>query len=490
MNPQMKLSDIFNNPQSTGAPSLEDIFSTTGTIEGAKPFSGLSTIKTKDTRNFFQKARDLAVGIIGGGKVAEGAGGAIGTQQALPQIAEAQFEGSNVALNLAQRINEKKEAGEDTSRLVNALNTLTGADQQTQQAVQDLIEDLPSTKQVIGSAARLATTMGTGAIARGVAGGTVAKGTLAGVQQGAKVGGTLGALQGAGVGAEQDLSAAGIASSAITGAATGAVVGGAIGGVTGRIAGRQDIVDRKLESIVAPKMTAKERTAAIVQGRLDDAGLIKKAQIVAGRREKQLAQAVKGVVKPNAAPGKNVDSLRNEIARISQGVDDYVTQNKVPFNKSQLQTQLKKGTEELDLIFASDSSAKKTYDALSNAFMKQLKKGDTKGLLETRQAFDKLPAVRKLLQTETLGENTRREMVLAIRQNANKFISDLLPKGNTYRADMLREHLMFEAMGNIADKAQGQVGRNLLSQLYREYPSLRWVVGATGGAGVFKLLSD
>jgi len=47
MNPQMKLEDIFNNPQSTGAMPLEQIFGV-GTIEGAKPFSSLPSNEKQD----------------------------------------------------------------------------------------------------------------------------------------------------------------------------------------------------------------------------------------------------------------------------------------------------------------------------------------------------------------------------------------------------------------------------------------------------------
>jgi hypothetical protein len=473
----------FDVPQITqpvapmgGRPQIDPNFRTTPTQQ--------------DTRNFFQKARDFTVGMIGGGKVAEGLGKTIAMEETLPQMQQAQFQQSNIALNLTQAIRQKQEAGEDTSRLVNALNTLTNADQQTQQAVQDLISDLPSNKEVIGSAARLATTMGSGVIARGVTGGQLATGVAKGVQQGAKVGATLGGLQGLGLGAEQDKDAAGIVGSGVVGALTGAALGGAVGGVTGKISGAKEQTQRKLEQLVSPKMSAKERAQAIAQGRLEDAGFLKKAEIVAGRREKQIANAVKDVVKPNQAPGKNISALDKEIGRIARGVDDYVTQNKVPFNKAQLKTQLKRGTDELDLIFASDSSAKRTYDALSEAFIKQLKKGDTKGLLETRQAFDKLPAVKKLLQTETLGENTRREMVLAIRRNANKFIAEQLPKGNTFRADMLKEHLMYEALGNIADKASGEIGKNILSQVVKNHPMLKWLVGASGASATYKIFSD
>jgi hypothetical protein len=47
MNPQMKLEDIFNNPMSTGAMPLEQIFGV-GSIEGAKPFSNIPQTTKQD----------------------------------------------------------------------------------------------------------------------------------------------------------------------------------------------------------------------------------------------------------------------------------------------------------------------------------------------------------------------------------------------------------------------------------------------------------
>ena len=120
-----------------------------------------------------------------------------------------------------------------------------------------------------------------------------------------------------------------------------------------------------------------------------------------------------------------------------------------------------------------------------DAFVKQVQKGDTEGLLDARQSFDQLPAIKKLLKTEGLGENARREIVLEVRGSANRYIASLLPEGNTYRADLLQEHRMLEALGNISDKSASIIGKNRLQLMTNEYPILKWIIGGLAGGAVF-----
>lgn len=140
------------------------------------------------------------------------------------------------------------------------------------------------------------------------------------------------------------------------------------------------------------------------------------------------------------------------------------------------------GNEDLKLIFASDSNAEKTYDAVVEAFMKQVAKKDTLGLFKARQSFDQVPAIRKLLETEGLGENVRREIVLAVRRSANEYVSSLLPANNPYRPLLTQESYMLEALGNIAEKNAKVIGKNNLQLITDRYPVLKWVIGGLAGA--------
>ena len=133
------------------------------------------------------------------------------------------------------------------------------------------------------------------------------------------------------------------------------------------------------------------------------------------------------------------------------------------------------------MIFASDTTAEKTYGAVVDEFMKHVGKMDTAGLLNARQALDKIPAIKKLLDSQGLGENVKKEVVLTVRRQANQYIASLLPKGNAFRETLLRESLMIEAIENLAEKSTGIIGVNKLQALTMKYPVLKGVVGTLLG---------
>ncbi len=141
--------------------------------------------------------------------------------------------------------------------------------------------------------------------------------------------------------------------------------------------------------------------------------------------------------------------------------------------------------EESKLIFASDATAEKTYDAVVDEFMKHVGKKDTAGLFAARQEFDKIPAIKKLLDSRALGENVKKSIVLDVRRAANEYIADLLPEGNMYKELLRQESSMIEALGNIADKGASTIGKNGIQMLTEKYPILKWVAsGLAGGAGI------
>lgn len=217
----------------------------------------------EEPKSFLGKARDFAVGLVGGGKVAEGAGKGI----AAGGVQEGLDESLNKNIELEQRlidtIRQKEQRGEDTTALKSALGDIRTTRANIVGNQEAFVESLPSNKQVIGSAGRLAATAGTGALFSGVSkggSGTLQAGRnleraggiskLLGVDRavgtGAKgvrtagagmlTGGIEGAAQGAGIAAEQDLDAGEIAASGVIGGIGGGAFGGALG-LGGGIAG-------------------------------------------------------------------------------------------------------------------------------------------------------------------------------------------------------------------------------------------------------------
>lgn len=443
------------------------------------------------------KARDVATNVIGGGKLAEGAGLGIAAPFVRKDLEKSSQMLSEVQNNVIERIKEKRARGEDVTRLQAVLKESVGFNQAMADAQSDFVDTLPTKREVIGSSVRLATTLGSGALGRfganaaGLSKATTIGGGIArGAGAGAISGGIGGAIHGGGVAAEQggDLAdiSKGVALGTGSGIVAGGVLGGVFGGFQGGLRGKQLRNAEQIEDIVSPYENTKSRTEAIIRGEMRDPGALKEATLAPSARTQELAQAAQGVVKKGNTVSQNVSALNSKIDSVNKGVANYVKNNKVPFNKNQLRTQLNSGKEELELVFASDATAEKTYNAVVNAFMKQVGKGDTAGLLRARKDFDKLPAVLKLLKNEALGENAKREIVLAVRGAANKYTASLLPPNNTFRADLLQQHRLIEALWNVARKGQLQIGKNQLQLLNEKYPALKWLIGSLligGGVG-------
>lgn len=450
----------------------------------------------RKSTGFLPKARDFVVNVTGGGKLAEGVGMGIVAPKLQKNLSQAEQDSSDTLLSLQKRINEKKSRGENTTRLENTLNQLRGSQNTLRNTQEAFTQALPSNKEVIGSAARLATTIATPFIASKTAGAlglgsatTFGSGALRGAGAGAITGATTGAIQGAGIAAEQDKSTEQLLYGGLLGAVGGGLIGGALGAVTGGIGGvlkgRQIRKENFVKDFVSKPPSKKVNTEAIRQGRFEDPSFFKKATIQSSKRDIQLADAVDDVVSSKATLGENIDAIRMKVSNTNTGVKNYIANNKVPFNTRQLESKLATGKSDLDLVFASDDTAEKTYDAVVNAFMKNVQKKDTAGLFEARQTFDQLPAVQKLLQNDRLGENARKEIVLAVRRAANEYVAQQLPKGNQYRGLLLQESYMLEALGNVAEKGSAVIGKNRLQLLAKEYPAINWIIGgiATGIVG-------
>lgn len=444
-----------------------------------------------------------------GQSIAGAIGGAFPSVAGGGVITEANKLNEQVRQNVLKAVQDKKAKGEDTSRLLNALKTLD-----SEVNFYDILNTSTggsldkSAKQVLGEGLGVATDiLGAGALPGGI--GQIAKaktfgqGVIQGAKAGAVGGGVFGTAQGAARAAQEDktggeIAGAGIGGGVIGGVA-GGVLGGVIGGVSGAITGRAQKLSQKESDfaldLVSPKATEKIKQEALRQGRVTEQTLLSGGKITPSRRDTQIAEAVRGVVSSKNTPIQNLESLGNTVEEINSGVKAYVSANKVPFNGNQLRTQLNAGKDELRLIFASDTNAEKTYGAVVDEFMKHVVKLDTAGLLNARQALDKIPAVKKLLDSQGLGENVKREVILTVRRQANQYIASLLPKGNAFRETLLRESLMIEAIENLAEKSTGIIGVNKLQALTMKYPVLKGVVGTLlglaglravglGGAGI------
>lgn len=446
--------------------------------------------------------------------------GAVGSQTNLGGknlLEEGEAISDRVRNNMMKAIQDKRARGEDTKKLVNALKNL---DQEVN--FYDILNANTggftdkTAGQVVGEAAGVATdvlafgTFGTAAkgmkafqagkgvptALKGVQQAKTAGGFLSGAKRAAKVGaltggvfggaqtGALAAQEGANVG---ETLGAGVRGAAL-GGITGGALGGAIGGVTGRIAGRTQRAGNKSLNyaldFVSPEATKAARIEAGKQGRVTAPGLFRSAKIMPSRRDFQLAEAVEDVISSKNSVPKNVNLIEERVSEINAGVIDFIQNNKIrPFNTRQLQARLNEGSDDLRLVFASDTTAERTYNAVVDEFMKHVGKRDAIGLLKARQTFDNVPAIKKLLDTQRVGENTRKEVVLQVRRAANEYVADLLLEGSIYQDALRKETFLLEALGNAATKNQSTIGKNKIQLLTNKYPVLKWIIGGTA-AGV------
>ena len=481
----------------------------------SNPLTGNQFEQNKPT-SFLGKARDFSASIIGGGKLAEGLGQSIVAPSIQKSFSESQETTSSLQDQILKRLKEKRKAGEDTSRLEKAYEKSKELNLFQRDLQSDFSESLVSDKEVAGSALRLGGTLAGGALLSGVSKGgvglqaskelttkvsglnklfgvgkatTFTGGALRGAGAGATAGAVEGAVHGAGLGLEENKDLKGVSKSAGVGALIGGATGGVLGGITGGITGVLNKSKLSKENftreLVQPKETAKVKAQAIKEGRLEDPTFLGKAKITPSGRELKLANSVEDVVSSKASVGQNIDAIRLKVSNTNTGIKSYIEKNKVPFNTSQLGSKLNSAKDDLNLIFASDKQAEKTFNAVVKEFMKGVDKKDTLGLFTRRQSFDQIPAIKKLLQTDRLGENARREIVLAVRKSANEYVASLLPKGNKFTPNLLNEHYMLEAIGNIAESNANIIGKNKLQILVNEYPVLKWVAGGlVGGASV------
>ena len=157
-----------------------------------------------EPEGFFAKARDFATNIIGGGALAEGLGKGLAAPKLQRGLSEVEMRMADIDLAAVKRIREKKERGEDTTRLENSRNQLIEEMKGTRDVQEDFVASLPSNAEVIGSAVRLGATLvaptiggkavKATALGRGVTG--VGSGILRGAGAGAVAGGIEGTIQG------------------------------------------------------------------------------------------------------------------------------------------------------------------------------------------------------------------------------------------------------------------------------------------------------
>lgn len=410
-----------------------------------------------------------------------------GTSKTLGQIQDAEGE---MQQKLIQAIRKNKAEGRDTARLEASLSQLTGGIAETGAGAEDLLNPNKLTaKQVVGDSLQLATTAGTlGALP--IKG---ASGVVPALKQGAKVGAGAGALTGAAQTIKNDGSIGDTLSNAAFGGLTGGIVGGALGGATGVVSkvassratkAAASKTDDVLELVRKP-LNKKEQVDAMTKGLGSREGLLKKVVIKPSKKDLEISKAAEGIVSTKVDPFENIYNLREAVDTSATELRQGLSQSKAIWNRNELKGILSKI--EKPITVKSDKTLNNQADNLKKAVLELAAKADKKhiGLLDLRQEFDSLVR-REYPNLYDQSLTPSRQYIYQLRDALNDFTEQkipngVLPNGVTFKDSLRQQHLLLDAIENIAQKAPKE-GKSAITVLLEKYPLLKESLMIAGGS--------
>lgn len=429
--------------------------------------------------------------VIGGQKLAEGLGNAIAAPKVQRDI-DANIENiSNTQTQLIQRLKSERAEGKDTTEtkklLKDTINNMNAVIE-TNQNFQDV---LPTNKEVVGSALRLAGTAAGGALVKGASAITgAAKGAsaLKGIGAGALAGATEGAIQGAGMGAEENESASGIAKSALEGSAIGGALGGVAGGLIGKkpsLISKEDKATKKAIESIMEKPNKKSVISSFEKGNVKEVGRGKKFEIAPSKRDIEVYESVKPYIEGKGNPVRDIQSLNQAIPKKAMEVENYLKANPRAFNTNQVSNKL--NSLEMPDLFKTDESLEKTYNLVRQRMIERIKANthDMEGLWKARKEFDSLVEDQfgdAVFDTE---KNTAiKRAIKDMRNSVNDYIAESIGD-DTFKKMMRDMSNVYEARYNIAEKAYDAFKTSKWARWKKENPGwFKVLIGLGSAAGL------
>lgn len=218
--------------------------------------------------------------------------------------------------------------------------------------------------------------------------------------------------------------------------------------------------------IVKPVLTKKQKTEAIKFGDLET-NIIGTTKIKASELDNRIAKSVEGIVAKEAKVEDNIAAIRASISEKGETVSAFLKEHDAIFNKKQLRSQIDQIKDEHSILFRGDESIRKAYDSVIDEYFKILDRHpkNLSGAWEARKEFDDLVRDRLPKAFDDVGNNAQKQAVRDVRQAVNGYIHERLPEGSPFKSSLEEMSLQYRAIDNIADKAAGQVGKNIVSLL-------------------------
>lgn len=451
------------------------------------------TFAKEEPQGFLGKARDFVTGVIGGGKLAEGAGMALAAPEVQKNLSTAEQLQGEVSLNLVKAINERKVQGGDTSRLEEALAKLQEDQKISRDVSTDFTSSLPTNKEVLGSALRLGTTFAAPLIAGKLSKATAlgksvgfGQGALRGAGVGAGTGAIEGALQGAGLGLEENKDIGGIGQSAAIGGGVGALTGGAIGGLTGGVVGAINKAKdpNTVLDYITPKTTELTPTQykdELTRGRIIPKTKTSPAQYTIPQGEKEIALKYADIITKD--PVKTTTNIMDKISSLDTEVGTFLRKNNGIFSKGELRNALNSSLQGIDDITIPTDRLEKAKTDLVNRFVSALETNDMESLWIARKKFD------TAIKSSFSGSPTLQKQVnRALRDSVQEFISERTSDGvySGYMKDMSKLFDLSETVGIKAAKERGFSG---IEQWVKNNPTkwdiIKWGTILSVGSKIF-----
>lgn len=249
-------------------------------------------------------------------------------------------------------------------------------------------------------------------------------------------------------------------------------------------------------NLVRPKLTPTMEAEAKAAGRGKTSGILKSTEITPSTREVQMGQFAHeaGVSKGNLFD-KNIQLAKdaqktsaNELRSGLQTAKGSWSRNDVVSSLNNIKT---------PITIKSDPTLTRLANNFKKAIVNIASNSDKKpvGLLDLRQGVDDL--IEKEFPSNIYSKDTPvgqyiREIRTALNDMAeSKLPEGKLPNGSTFKTEMKRQHLLYDVIDNLAEKApkQGESARPIIQKakgLLKKHPYISTaVLGGTAG-GIVK----
>lgn len=250
-------------------------------------------------------------------------------------------------------------------------------------------------------------------------------------------------------------------------------------------------------NLVKPKLTPMEEASAKAAGRgTTEGGLLKRTALVPQKSEVEMAKyAGEAGVNSKNTFDQNIQAMKSAQKTSATAIRSGLEKSDAIWNQNELKGVM--DSVEKPLTIKSDSTLNKTAENFKKAALNIANKAEKKtvGLLDVRQDIDDL--INKEFPKNIYTKDTPiGQYVRKFRQAINDHIESKipegkLPNGQSFRGELRRQNLLYNAIDNVAEKAPkvGESARPILGRIRdfaKKHPIITGGAAALGGERILK----